>query len=81
MKEWGITISDERPESTKITELKVFTATNIEEVTITTEEGETRTEYHFDMTEYDKDEYIALLEKQVQETQDGLVELAEILVG
>lgn len=81
MKEWGMTISDTEPEGTKITELKVFTATNIQSVEVVTEEGETRTEYHFDMTEYDKDEYIALLEKQVQETQDGLVELAEIVVG
>ena len=81
MKEWGVTISDERPEGVQITELKVFTNSDIQEVSVEQEDGSYKREYHFIQTEYEKDEYIALLNEQVQEVQDGMVELADLIVG
>jgi len=81
MKEWGLTISDTRPEGVQITELKVFTNSDIQEVDVVQEDGTTHKEYHFIQTEYEKDEYIELLNTQVQEVQDGMVELAELIVG
>jgi len=81
MKEWGLVESDERPDGVQITELKVFTNTDIEEVEVQTDDGETKRQFRFKQTEYDKDEYINLLNAQVQETQDGLVELADLILS
>jgi len=81
MKEWGLVESDERPDGVQITELKVFTNTDIEEVEVKTDDGETKRQFRFKQTEYDKDEYINLLNAQVQETQDGLVELADLILS
>jgi len=79
MKEYGFTIREERPEAVEITELKVFTATNIQAVDVEREDGEgTRREYHFDLTEYEKDEYLKLLQEQIQENQDALVEIVDL---
>lgn len=80
MKEWGMVESDERPDGVQITELKVFTNTDIEEIEVYSEDGEKKRGFRFSQTEYDKDEYITLLNQQVQETQDGLVELAELVL-
>lgn len=81
MKEWGFVESDERPDGVQITELKVFTNTDIEEAEVKTDDGETKRQFRFKQTEYDKDEYINLLNAQVQETQDGLVELADLILS
>lgn len=81
MKEWGLVESDERPDGVQITELKVFTNTDIEEVEVQTDDGETKRQFRFKQTEYDKDEYINLLNAQVRETQDGLVELADLILS
>lgn len=81
MKEWGLVESDERPDGVQITELKVFINTDIEEVEVQTDDGETKRQFRFKQTEYDKDEYINLLNAQVQETQDGLVELADLILS
>ena len=81
MKEWGLVESDERPDGVQITELKVFTNTDIEEAEVQTDDGETKRQFRFKQTEYDKDEYINLLNTQVQEVQDGMVELADMIVG
>jgi len=80
MKDFGMTIKDTRPEGVEITELKVFVATDIEEVDAELDDGQRHKEFHFNLVEYDKDEYIQLLQQQVQETQDGLVELVDLLV-
>lgn len=80
MKDFGMTIKDTRPEGVEITELKVFVATDIEEVDVELDDGQHHKEFHFNLVEYDKDEYIQLLQQQVQETQDGLVELVDLLV-
>lgn len=80
MKDFGMTIKDTKPEGVEITELKVFVATDIEEVEVELDDGQRHKEFHFNLVEYDKDEYIQLLQQQVQETQDGLVELVDLLV-
>lgn len=81
MREWGMVESDTRPEGVQITELKVFTNTDIEEIEVYSEDGEKKRGFRFTQTEYEKDEYIALLNEQVQEVQDGMVELADLIVG
>lgn len=78
MKEFGMTVSDTRPEGVEITELKVFTKTDITEVDVETEDGQRRKEFHFMLTEYDKDEYLKLLQEQIQENQDALVEIVDL---
>ena len=81
MKDYGITHSDERPLVTDVKENKVFVAENIEEETtfMDTGDGE-QVEHHsykYRLLEYTKDEYIALLQSQLTDTQLAIVELYE----
>lgn len=83
----GITRSTVRPQDVEVTESKVLVASNIHEVTVTMED-ETVTEFEFNYLEYTKDEYIHLLsdrntqlEQDVLNTQMGLIEVYELIVG
>lgn len=83
----GITRSTVRPQDVEVTESKVLVASNIHEVTVTMED-ETVTEFEFNYLEYTKDEYIHLLsdrntqlEQDVLNTQMGLIEVYEFIVG
>ena len=69
----------ERPESVVIDEYSVWVATNVKEIEITdTETEETRTEYRYDLTQYEKDEYIKL---KLAEQEEGILELADLIGG
>ena len=68
--------SDVYPAEREMTELKVYINSNVKEIPILDDE-EQRTEYEFDVQEYSKDEYIALLDEQLTDTQLALVELYE----
>ena len=70
----------EAPESVVIDEYSVWIAENITEVTVTDEQG-TRTEYEFDLKQYDKDEYIHAMDDQLTDAQLALCELYEIIGG
>ena len=70
----------EAPENMVIDEFSVWIAENITEVTVTDEHG-TRTEYEFDLKQYDKDEYIHAMDDQLTDAQLALCELYEIIGG
>lgn len=72
--------ADEAPENMVIDEFSVWIAENITEVTVTDEQG-TRTEYEFDLKQYDKDEYIHAMDDQLTDAQLALCELYEIIGG
>ena len=81
MKNYGITRSTVRPKEKEITEKKVFVATNIKEVQVTDPETEeVRTEFEYDLKEFEKDEYIHSLDTQVTDTQMALVEVYELMI-
>ena len=79
MKLYNITYSTTQPENIEITTTKVFVASNIEAVERTAE-GITEQCYSFDLTEYDKDEYIALMANNNASLQEEL-EATKILLG
>lgn len=85
MKDYGLTRSTVEPQAVDIKDTKVFVATNIEQVTVTTDEGDVQ-EYQFNLVEYDKDEYIRMmseknddLEQQVTDTQLALCDVYEMI--
>lgn len=65
-----------KPPVRKVDEYSVWISSNIREVMIEDEYG-TRTEYEFDQTRYDKDEYIEFLDNEITATQLALCELYE----
>lgn len=78
-----------KPENTVMDEFSVWIASNIEEVTKTTnDDGAKATFYTYDLVQYTKDEYIAKvsesnknLEAQLLETQNGLTEIYEQMLS
>lgn len=85
MKDYGLTRSAVEPQAVEITESKVFVATNVEQVTVSTDEGDVQ-EFQFNLVEYDKDEYIRMmsdkneeLNQQVTDTQLALCDVYEML--
>jgi len=82
MKIYNPTYSFIRPESIEITETKVFLATNIQEVEREVEDTIEHC-YQYTLTEYDKDEYFALLSQNQQDIEALQEELqaAKILLG
>ena len=83
MKEYGRVRSAARPEKRVIDEYSVWIHSDIRE--ITTEEG---TEYEYDMRQYPKDEYIALmdeknvvLEVDIEANAQAIEELAALIGG
>lgn len=82
MKIYNPTYSFIRPESIEITETKVFLATNIQEVEREVEDTIEHC-YQYTLTEYDKNEYFALLSQNQQNIEALQEELqaAKILLG
>lgn len=82
MKIYNPTYSFIRPESVEITETKVFLATNIQEVEREVEDTIEHC-YQYTLTEYDKDEYFAILSQNQQDIEALQEELqaAKILLG
>lgn len=79
MKRYPNTQGAERPEAVVIDAYSVWVATNVKEIEITdTETEETRTEYRYDLTQYEKDEYIKL---KLAEQEEGILELADLIGG
>lgn len=83
----GITRSVDKPQEVEVTEGKVLVASKIHQVTVQMEDTET-TQYEFNYVEYTKDEYIHLLSEQntqlqddISNTQMGLAEVYEMIVG
>lgn len=89
MKDYGTAHSMERPITPDIKLNKVFVAENIEEEQVPIDKWNEETEeteqefvtgYKFRLLEYTKDEYIALLNDQVTNTQLAIIELYEELI-
>lgn len=79
MKRYLNTQGASKPESVVIDAYSVWVATNVKEIEITdTETEETRTEYRYDLAQYDKDEYIKL---KLAEQEEGILELADLIGG
>ena len=79
--DYGIVESNVRPQGLQITELKVFVNTNIEVHERQNEDGLSEQYFTYQQVGYDKDEYIHTLDSQVTELQDGMVELADLILG
>ena len=79
--DYGIVESNVRPQGLQITELKVFVNTNIEVHERQNEDGSPEQYFTYQQVSYDKDEYIRVLNSQVTELQDGMVELADLILG
>lgn len=82
---YGRTQSTEMPEAVEVRETMVFVASNIEETTVPTEEGDI-TQYEFDLVGYDKNEYIKMMidneadmSAQLLDAQLALCELYEMM--
>ena len=79
----GTTYSTEKPNAIEITDKKVFVAENIQPYEIEQDFGVQVSGYQFNLTEYDKDEYILLMAQQVAKVDALEDELAaaKILLG
>lgn len=82
MKIYNPTYSLNEPPKIEITETKVFIAKDIQLVERECE-GEIETCYQYSLTEYDKDEYLAILSQNQQDIEALQEELraAKILLG
>lgn len=84
----GKVTSTIKPEATTIDQYSVWVAKNIVEKQVSVMDGEeTHTEYEYDLTQYDKDEYIRLLitdnasvNSQITNLQTALVEVYEMML-
>lgn len=86
MKDFGKTRSTVKPDAVVIDEHSVWVHTDIQEVHESIGENQSFDGYEFNMTQYEKDEYILMmseknvsLEKQVTDTQLALCEVYEML--
>lgn len=68
----------EAPENIVIDDYSVWVADNVREVTVTDEQG-TRTEYEYDLKQYEKNEYIHEMDSQLTDTQMALCDLYEMI--
>ena len=73
--------SGEIPQDIRILSDKVLVATDIHEISVPTDDNnEIVTMYEYTQMEYGKDEYIALLNEQLTDTQLALTELYEEMI-
>ena len=79
----GTTYSTEKPNAIEITDKKVFVAENIQPYEIEQDFGVQVSGYQFNLTEYDKDEYILLMAQRMEKIDSLEDELAaaKILLG
>ena len=71
--------STERPEAIRMDAEHVYEAENIQEIEVTDEDGNKTTQYKFNLTVYEKDEYIlARLDRDKANTD---LAIAQIVIG
>ena len=85
MIDYGRIRSTVRPEEKIVDEFSVWMNTDVQEVQITDDQGN-HTEYEFHQVQYDKDEFIkmmddknAALEQQITDTQLALCDVYEMI--
>lgn len=89
MKDYGRVQSAVKPPEVDVRETKVFVASNIKDVATPETDGQPGfTGYEYDLKEYEKDEYIKLLQQQNEElatevtnTQMALCDVYELIGG
>ena len=69
------------PKNIVIDEYSVWVADNITTVTVPDEDGQSHTEYRFDLKQYGKDEYIYSMDEQLTDAQMALCDLYEMIGG
>lgn len=69
------------PENIVIDECSVWVSDNVRTVTVPDEDGQTHTEYEFDLKQYGKDEYIHSMDEQLTDAQMALCDLYEMIGG
>lgn len=74
MKKFENVRSTEKPEEKAIDEYSVWIAENVHTVSVTVED-QTVEEYEYDLTQYDKDEYIKLLDERDQSMESDITNL------
>jgi len=84
---FGKTQSQYSPDPVQVLETSVLVSKNIREIEVTDETG-TRTEFEFILIQYEKDEYIKLmdeknaeLEQSLTDTQLALCDVYELIGG
>lgn len=79
MKKYLNVESTERPETVRMDSEHVYEAENIQEIEVTDEDGNKSTQYKFNLTVYEKDEYIlARLDRDKANTD---LAIAQIVTG
>lgn len=78
MTKLGIQYSTTRPKDIEITKSSIFIATNIKPYSNEIE-GHVIEGYQYELTQYDKDEYIAKLHQDIIDTQMALCDLYETI--
>lgn len=73
--------ANEQPEEIVIDESSVWIAENITTVIVPDEDGQSHTEYEYDLKQYGKDEYIHSMDEQLTDAQMALCDLYEMIGG
>ena len=73
--------ANEQPEEIVIDESSVWIAENVTTVIVPDEDGQSHTEYEYDLKQYDKDEYIHSMDEQLTDAQMALCDLYEMIGG
>lgn len=71
--------STERPEAVRTDSAHVYEAENIQEIEVTDEDGNKSTQYKFNLTVYEKDEYILVRLDRDKANTD--LAIAQIVTG
>lgn len=71
--------SSERPEAVRMDSEHVYEAENIQEIEVTDEDGNKATQYKFNLTVYEKDEYILVRLDRDKANTD--LAIAQIVTG
>jgi hypothetical protein len=77
MKTFPNTRSAVEPQPKVVDDYSVWISDNIHTVTVTDEEGNEREEFEYDLTQYDKDEYIRLIDDRTDDVEMAIIELYE----
>ena len=77
MKMFPNTRSAVEPQPKVVDDYSVWISDNIHTVTVTDEECDEREEFEYDLTQYDKDEYIRLIDDRTDNVEMAIVELYE----
>ena len=80
MKTFPNTRSAVKPQPKVVDEFSVWIADNIHTITMTDEDGNEREEYEYDLAQYDKDEYIKLMDDRNDDIEMAIVELYETMM-